>query len=119
MPRVLIVSDELLTRQGLRKLFEEECVFEICGEAENDVAALELTESLSPSLIVLDAVEGLPKALIQELLEMVPETPIFLLMEESSVAIEKAALASGVTAVFSKLDDLEALAANARAITQK
>ena len=119
MPRVLIVSNELVTRQGLRRLFEEECVFEICGEAESDAAALELTENLSPSLIVLDAVDGLPKRLVQKLLEMVPQTPIFLLMEKYSVAIEKAALACGVTAVFSKLDDLEALAANARAITQE
>jgi DNA-binding NarL/FixJ family response regulator len=119
VPQVLIVSDELLTRQGLRKLFEEECVFEICGEAESDAAALELTRNLSPNLIVLDAAGFPPKRLAQELREAAPETPIFLLTDKCNVSMEEAALACGVTAVFSKVDDWEALVRNARALTQE
>jgi hypothetical protein len=42
--------------------------------------------------------------------------PIFLLTTDYSVFTEKKALSCGVTAVFSKLDDLAALVANARAV---
>jgi hypothetical protein len=61
----------------------------------------------------------LPKRLAQELREAAPQTPIFLLTEKYNLAIEKTPLACGVTAVFSKLDDLEALVSNARAIARE
>jgi len=42
--------------------------------------------------------------------------PIFMLTADYDVNIEKEALAFGITAVFSKLDDLTTLIANARAV---
>lgn len=54
--------------------------------------------------------------LAHNLLAILPELPIFMLTAERSFQIEKAALSSGIIAVFSKFDDLEALLANARAV---
>jgi DNA-binding NarL/FixJ family response regulator len=45
-----------------------------------------------------------------------PALPIFMLTAHYDVNIEKEALALGITAVFSKLDDLTTLIANARAV---
>jgi hypothetical protein len=42
--------------------------------------------------------------------------PIFLLTADYDVQIENDALSCGIAAVFSKLDDLSALVANARAV---
>jgi CheY-like chemotaxis protein len=45
-----------------------------------------------------------------------PEIPIFMLTTDYCVKAEKEALSYGITAVFSKVDDLPALVANARAV---
>jgi len=52
----------------------------------------------------------------EELKAIMPELPIFLLTTECSVKLEKKALSCGIIAVFSKLDDLTTLVANARAV---
>jgi len=54
--------------------------------------------------------------LAQKLKELAPDLPIFMLTADYDVNIEKEALALGITAVFSKLDDLTTLIANARAV---
>jgi DNA-binding response OmpR family regulator len=119
LSRVLIVGDDLTARELLRRLFVEQCGFQICDEAESEAAALEEVRRLSPSLIVLEPLKPLATGVARRLREAAPETPIFLLTEEYSVAVEKAALSNGVTAVFSKRDDLEALIVNARAVMEE
>jgi DNA-binding NarL/FixJ family response regulator len=54
--------------------------------------------------------------LARELKARVPELPIFMLTADYDVDIEREALAIGITAVFSKLDDLTTLIANARVV---
>jgi len=87
-------------------------------EAGNGVEALDKTKWLLPNLAVLNFslpdMSGLQLA--QELKAITPELPIFVLTTGSDVNIEKEALSCGITAVFSKLDDLATLVANARAV---
>ena len=54
--------------------------------------------------------------LARRLKAIAPELPIFLLTADYQADIEKEALSSGITAVFSKVDDLATLLANARAV---
>jgi CheY-like chemotaxis protein len=54
--------------------------------------------------------------LARELKAREPALPIFMLTTDYDVDIEKEALALGITAVFSKLDDLTTLTANARVV---
>jgi DNA-binding NarL/FixJ family response regulator len=54
--------------------------------------------------------------LARELKTIAPELPIFMLTAGNDTAIEKQALSCGIIAVFSKLDDLATLVANARAV---
>ena len=56
--------------------------------------------------------------LARELKAREPALPIFMLTADYDVDIEKEALALGITAVFSKLDDLTTLVANARAVCE-
>ena len=87
-------------------------------EAANGVEALAITKTLSPNLVILDFLlpdmSGLPLA--QQLKAIARELPIFILTTNYSMNIEKSALSCGITAVFSKVDDLATLAANARAV---
>jgi two-component system response regulator YesN len=115
---VLIVDDDRAFRTVLRTIFEQNSGFDNCVEAANAFEALNQTEKLPLDLAVVDF--SMPKMnglhLARELKARDPALPIFMLSADYDVDIEKDALASGVTAVFSKLDDLSTLIANARAI---
>jgi len=118
MPTVLIVDDDEVFRRQLRTLFERGGGFDPCAEAANGAEALDVTKRLLPELAVLDF--SLPDTsgfeLAQKLRAIRPELQIFILATDYSADIEKSAQSFGITAVFSKLDDLATLVANARAV---
>ena len=118
MRTVLVVGDDNASRKQLLTLFENGSGFDACVEAQNGVEALDKAKSLAPNLVVLDFL--LPDMTGLELAEKLRasalELPILMLTTDYSMNIEKIALSCGVSAVFSKLGDLPALVANARAI---
>ena len=54
MQKALIIDDERLARNELKKLLLEFPEIEVVGEAANATEGLEKIESLSPDLIFLD-----------------------------------------------------------------
>lgn len=118
MRAVLIVDDDHAFRTVLRTLFEEGSGFDNCVEAANASEALNKTRQLTPSLVIVDF--SMPETnglqLARQLKAREPALPIFMLTAVYDVNIEREALAFGITAVFSKLDDLTTLIANARAV---
>jgi DNA-binding NarL/FixJ family response regulator len=52
--RLLLVDDQRLMRDGLRILLELESDFEVIGEAEDGVQALEAYRQLSPDVVLMD-----------------------------------------------------------------
>jgi len=118
MPTVLVIGDDNTFRRHLGTLFDHGSGFDACVEAENGVDALDKTMQLLPKLVVLDSslpdINGLQLA--QKLRAITPGLPILMLTTDYSVGSEKKALSFGITAVFSKLDDLATLVANARAV---
>ena len=115
---VLIVDDDHAFRTVLRTLFEKASGFDNCVEAANAFEALDKTKHLSPSLAVVDfsILKMNGSQLVRQLKAREPTLPIFILTADNDVDIEKEALAFGITAVFSKLDDLTSLIANARVV---
>jgi len=73
-----------------------------------------------PILAILDSslpgMNGLQLA--QELRKILHGLPIFLLIADHDLRVEKEALSCGIDAVFSKIGDLEALVANAAAVCE-
>jgi DNA-binding NarL/FixJ family response regulator len=118
MPAVLIVDDDHAFRAVLRSLFERGSGFDACVEAGNVAEALHKTKQTLPKLAVVDStlpeMDGLQLA--RELKAIAPKLPIFLLTADCGADIEREALECGITAVFSKLDDLATLVSNARAV---
>jgi DNA-binding NarL/FixJ family response regulator len=118
MPTILMVDDDNAFRKVLRTIFDQGSCLNIYVEAENGVQAIAKAKQLSPNLAVLNF--SLPDMtglqLAQELHAIEPELPIFMLFADNDPDIEKEALSCGITAVFSKLDDLTTLVANARAV---
>jgi CheY-like chemotaxis protein len=118
MPVVLIVDDDRAFRTVLRTFFEQGGGFDGCVEAANGLEALEKTKEQLPNLAVvafsMPGMNGL--RLARELKTLEPSLPVFLLAADYDVQLENDALSCGITAVFSKLDDLAPLVANARAV---
>jgi len=54
MIRILLADDHGIVRQGTRSLLEKEADLEIVGEAEDGRAAVEMTGSLQPDVVVMD-----------------------------------------------------------------
>lgn len=118
MPTVLLVDGDKPFRQQLHTLFNPSSGFDTCVEARNGAEALAEAKRRSPNLAVLSFslpdVSGLDLA--EKLRAVNPGLPVFILTTDYGVKIEKRALSSGITAVFSKLDDLATVVANARAV---
>jgi DNA-binding NarL/FixJ family response regulator len=118
MPTVLIVEEDIVFRKQLLEVFDHGNGFDAFVEAGNGVEALDKAKCLSPNLAILDL--SLPDVgaiqLAQDLMEIKPGLRIFMLTADYSMKTEKNALSCGITAVFSKLDDLATLVANARAV---
>jgi len=118
LPSILIVDDHPAVRRALRTAFEHQQGFTVCGEAENGFDAIDKAKRLAPDLIVLDLrmpeMDGLEAA--RQLKALMPEVPLLMLTCYHSTAAEREALASGVTAVFSKPDGMQNLIWQARAV---
>jgi DNA-binding NarL/FixJ family response regulator len=52
--RLLIVDDHEVVRMGVRTLFAQNDLFEVCGEAQSGTEAIRLVPELSPDLVILD-----------------------------------------------------------------
>ena len=118
MATVLIVDDHPAIRSALRAAFESQSGFTVCGEAEDGFDAIGKAKKLLPDLIVLDlrmpVMDGLQAA--RELKRLFPRIPLMMLTCYHSSAAEREALASGVSAVFSKPDGMQKLIWHARAV---
>jgi DNA-binding NarL/FixJ family response regulator len=117
VPRsILLVDDHEVIRRQLRLLFTSHPDFTICGEAVHGVDAIEKAQQLSPDLIILDLampeMNGLEAA--SALRYILPGVPLFLLTAHYTRELELAAIGSGISAVFSKHEDLDSLVARAR-----
>lgn len=118
MRTVLFVEEDVNLRKQLHNMFDEGSGFDECVEAGTGLEALAKMERQTLNLAVLDLTlpdtNGLELA--KKLKDANPGLPIFAMTTEYNVGVEKKALSIGISAVFSKLDDLGSLVANARAV---
>jgi len=117
VPRsILLVDDHEVIRRQLRLLFNSHPEFTICGEAVHGVDAVQKAQQLCPDLIILDLsmpeMNGLEAA--AAIRYMMPDVPLFLLTAHYSRELELTAFGSGISAVFSKHEDLDSLVERAR-----
>jgi DNA-binding NarL/FixJ family response regulator len=113
---VLIADDNAFVRQRLGELFSREPDFEVCGEAENGMKAVEEAQELRPDLILLDlsmpVMNGLDVARV--LKRVMPKVPVIMFSAYSDSFTEKEARSAGVSALVSKFEDMSVLVGIAR-----
>jgi DNA-binding NarL/FixJ family response regulator len=117
---VLIVDQDDSFRTTLRALLKQHTSFDVFVEAAGASEAIVRASHFVPILAILDS--SLPGMnalqLAQELRKILNRLSIFLLITDHDLRAEKEALSCGIDAVFSKIDDLEAVVANAAAVCE-
>jgi len=114
---VLIADDQEFIRKVLCDLFASQRDFDVCGEAENGLEAVEMAQVLRPDLILLDLsmpmMNGIEAAC--ELKRLMPMVPIIVFSEYGDVFSEREARSSGISGIVSKTEHLSVLLDKARA----
>jgi DNA-binding NarL/FixJ family response regulator len=102
--RVVIVDDSAAIRKVVRSGIESHTTCQVIGEGADGKAAVELTQSLRPDVLVLDVsmpvMDGLDAA--QEIAATTPSTTIILFTSHDSEPLLERAQNLGVKAVLSK-----------------
>jgi DNA-binding NarL/FixJ family response regulator len=105
---VLIVDDNTLLRSSLRSWIEGNADFQVCGEAENGMVAVQKVEEMHPDIVILDlqmpVMDGLEAA--RKISNIAPDTAMVMFTMHPSRELLKAAQAVGVRDVVSKTDRL-------------
>ncbi len=108
--RILIVDDSKAVRDVIRT-FLTNAGFQVCGEADNGLAAIEQAKGLKPDLILLDLsmpmMNGAETASV--LKGMMPDVPLVLFTMYNEAVGKSLASAVGVDAVLSKPNGMSSL----------
>lgn len=100
--RILVVDDHAVVRQGIQTLMGGQ--YQICGEAENGLEAIQKTKELQPDLVILDVnmpvMNGLDAA--REIRRLCPLTQILILSLHDTEQLERDAKSAGADAALSK-----------------
>jgi DNA-binding NarL/FixJ family response regulator len=102
--QILIVDDSVHLRSSIRSCIERNTDWEVCGEAENGLVAIEKVRKLNPDLVILDfampIMNGLDAA--RQITHIAPKLPMVLFTLQASVQLHKEAVAAGIRDVLSK-----------------
>jgi DNA-binding NarL/FixJ family response regulator len=118
--RVLIVDDQVLFRDGLRRLLAEEADFEVIGQAGHVKEAIELTLKLKPDLVLLDLSlpDGSGFDALRAIVEQRPETAVVILSVHAYEQYMVEAIRIGAMGYIEKSAPFASLVAALRGIRQ-
>ncbi len=111
MINIVIADDHSVLRQGLKLLFAQEPDFNVIGEAEDGLQALELVKTLEPDLLVLDIAMPLLNGInvAEKIRQTNSRTRIVILSMYASESYMKRALKQNVDGYVLKNDTSNAL----------
>jgi DNA-binding NarL/FixJ family response regulator len=113
---VLVVDDNPVVRKIICELFNRESDFEVSGEADNGLQAVEIAQMLHPALIVTDFSMPLMNGLeeTRTLKKLMPSVPVIIYSAHVDKFMEQEAEAAGASAVVNKCEAVAVLISKAR-----
>ena len=101
---VLLAEDHMIVREGLCALLKLEDDIEVIGEAENGRRAVEMTQELSPDVVVMDIAMPLLNGMeaTRQILLAVPDTKVLILSAHSDDAYVSLVMAIGASGYLIK-----------------
>jgi len=116
--RILIADDHDVVRRGLCTLLQSHEGWEICGEANNGRAAVEMATQLKPDVVILDI--GMPNlnglAATRQLVQQDPKCKVIVLTITDSDQVIREALDAGARGFVLKSDAARDLVAAVEAL---
>ena len=116
--RIVIIEDHPMVREKLADLLNAELGLEVCGEADEAVAALELIQELNPDLAIIDITlknsSGL--ALIKKLRELDLKTRILVISMHDESNYAQRSLSAGAGGYITKSRPSEEVVAAVRKV---
>ena len=120
MIRLLIVEDQPGVRRGLQMRLAAETDFSVIGEATDGQAALDLTTSLRPDVVLMDVdmprLDGIATASTLRL--MCPQTSVIMLSFQDDVLTRRLAEQAGAAAFVAKSMPADTLLTAIRQVSQ-
>ncbi len=115
---ILLADDQKVVRQGIRLLLEKEADFEVVGEADNALEAVNLARELKPNVIVTEA--RMPKMSGVEAIRRIktehPQTAILILTMHEDEEHITGLLRAGAAGCLRKTIDIEDLVQAIRSV---
>ena len=117
--RVLLADDHRIVREGLRSLLADESDIEVVAEADNGRRAIELTDELTPDVVVMDV--GMPELngieATRRILASRPEAKVIALSMHSDRRFVAEMLKAGASGYLLKDGAFEELVGAIRTVT--
>ncbi|MDD3718905.1 MAG: response regulator transcription factor [Actinomycetota bacterium] len=105
MIEVFILDDHPIVRQGLEKVLEEEPDMRLTGQAGTWLELVELLESRTPDVIILDI--SMPDRsgmdVLKDLRSMYPQVPVLILSAHDEKQFAARTIKAGAAAYLSKM----------------
>ena len=118
MTTIVLADDQPIVRQGLRALLEDEPDYQVIGEAEDGLAAVDMAERLKPDVLVVDVMmpglNGLE--VTRRVRQRSPQTRVIVLSMHSNEPYVLEALRNGAAAYVLKNTATFSLAQAVRAV---
>jgi DNA-binding NarL/FixJ family response regulator len=104
--RIMIVDDQEPVRRALRGLLKTQSSFELCGEAQDGMEAVDKARELKPQVVLMDVsmprLDGLEAT--RQILKALPDTEVLILTQHDSEQAARAAKEAGARGYLSKSD---------------
>ena len=116
MIKLLLVDDQSIVRQGLRRRLLLEPDILVVGEASSGEEALELVQSLDPDIVLMDVeMPGMDGITATEAMrDSTPQSTVVMMSIHDDVRTRALALAAGAAAFVEKRGAVEVLLATIR-----
>lgn len=106
MVRILVVDDNPAVRRYLRAILEQQSSWQVCGEAQNGMEAVQKVFESQPDLILLDQqmpdLNGVDVA--KRISQAFPKIPMLMITLHLSTQLAEAAREAGIRGACAKQD---------------
>ena len=108
---VMIVDDHSIMRDGLKEVLEGSGNFEVVGQAQDGLVAVDVAQSVKPDVVIMDVMMPVKDGIeaCREIREALPDTRVLILTASTDEDAVLAAVAAGATGYLQKLSGKERL----------